>query len=402
MPSRGSGALNSPSTSSFVPSQSHSRRPSHSSAISSKPVLNKQALSQALDHIHVEASQSDALTTFDDYASPRPGSKGESKNFATDVVQGGLSGLYSRIKASVGGTVSTSSGQNSPADALSINSNAARYKGTGSGAVHSPTTPSIPSRVQSPLAPHFPSSSKGHVSIAATPSATSLQSKTSSARPTSAATNGSGSLGGKHGGTLGTSDEVATRSTSSLGAPVGNAGRPSNEADGSRLSHNSESVLPFAQTLPLQRQNSDMGSILTDTSSVHDPDQTPRVNKSTRPTLQLEGNSFMSRSSQSITSKGDEEAIVDEPERGRSNEAQSIGESAPLERPPMVHIGQSHLPGFRASRTNSSDGDVSSLATTIAQIRRPNFDALDEHAAYNPARQSVLRDPSLSRPKNRH
>ena len=109
----------------------------------------------------------------------------------------------------------------------------------------------------------------------------------------------------------------------------------------------------------------------------------------------------MSRSSQSIISKADEEAIDDELEAEHSGSVQAVDEDRPRERPPMVHIGQSHLPGFRASRTNSSDGDLSSLATTIHQTRRPTFSTVDEHIGVSQPRQSVLRNPSVARQRNR-
>ncbi|KAI9810171.1 MAG: 1-phosphatidylinositol-3-phosphate 5-kinase [Pycnora praestabilis] len=93
----------SPSTSSIIlPLVGRSRRGSLSSLAPSQ--VDKETLSQALDQIHNTASQSESLTTFDDFASPPPSSSGlEAKGMTGDIVHGGLSGLYSRFRASVGG-----------------------------------------------------------------------------------------------------------------------------------------------------------------------------------------------------------------------------------------------------------------------------------------------------------
>lgn len=70
---------------------------------SSKPSqLDKTVLAQTLDQIHHTASQTESLTTFNEYTAPPPVTSGtDGKGIASDL-QGGLSGLYSRIRASVG------------------------------------------------------------------------------------------------------------------------------------------------------------------------------------------------------------------------------------------------------------------------------------------------------------
>lgn len=398
MPSKGSEALNSPTTSLFAPSQPHSRRPS-SSSVSVKPLLDKQALSQVLDNIHDEASQSDTLTTFDDYAHPRPGSRGESKSFAADVVQGGLSGLYSRIKATVESAVSSGSGQS--ADGLSINSGVARYKSGSSAAILSPTTATSSSRVQSPLATHF-SPYKSQISGI---SASSLHSRASSTRPGSGTTTGSESQNSR----LPIHHEVVNevplraaplRATQGISLPVSN---DAFVAEVSRTARSSDPVLPFIQAIPLQRNQSDIGSILTDTSSVHGSELTPRaVSSSMRPSFMLERSSYLSQSSQSAVSKGEEEARIDYVNAENTLEPSASNDvEPPPERPPMVHVGQSHLPGFRASRTNSSDGELSSLATSRTQIRRTYFETVDEHSASRSAGQHVARYTNVQKQKNR-
>lgn len=92
----------SPSASSFLfPQLRHSRRGSLTS-LSSANQLDKEALSQALDHIHNTASQTETLTTFNEYTSPPASSSGPDTKGIASELQGGLSGLYTRFRASVG------------------------------------------------------------------------------------------------------------------------------------------------------------------------------------------------------------------------------------------------------------------------------------------------------------
>ena len=76
---------------------------SFGSAASSR--IEKEQLAQQLDEIHNSASQSDALTTFNDFAAPSAGNLNPvetSKGIAGDIVQTGFSSLYSRLKEAVG------------------------------------------------------------------------------------------------------------------------------------------------------------------------------------------------------------------------------------------------------------------------------------------------------------
>lgn len=78
------------------------RRDSLTSASASSHV-DKEQLALALDKIHTSASQSADLTTFNDFTPP-PGTAPavETKGTAGEIVQQGLSGLYSRLKEAVG------------------------------------------------------------------------------------------------------------------------------------------------------------------------------------------------------------------------------------------------------------------------------------------------------------
>lgn len=89
-------------TSASSPVDRRSRRDSTTS-ISVSSQVDKEQMAQALDKIHTSASQSGILTTFNDFASPPGGAPPtESKGTAGDIVQQGLSGLYSRFKEAVG------------------------------------------------------------------------------------------------------------------------------------------------------------------------------------------------------------------------------------------------------------------------------------------------------------
>ncbi|KAL0935219.1 1-phosphatidylinositol-3-phosphate 5-kinase FAB1 [Colletotrichum truncatum] len=72
-------------------------------SISTASQADKDQLAHTLNRIHTSASQSDSLTTFNDFAPP-PASlpATETKALAGEFVQNGLSGLYSRLKEAVG------------------------------------------------------------------------------------------------------------------------------------------------------------------------------------------------------------------------------------------------------------------------------------------------------------
>ena len=91
-----------PAAPSFLPLGLRSRRGSVTSLSSAAPI-DREQLSQALDKIHSTASQSNTLITFNEFASPpRSSLNTESKGLAGDMMQNGLSGLYSRFRGAVG------------------------------------------------------------------------------------------------------------------------------------------------------------------------------------------------------------------------------------------------------------------------------------------------------------
>ncbi|KAL3475172.1 hypothetical protein BJX99DRAFT_162672 [Aspergillus californicus] len=98
MASQQSQGTSSPSASSiFLPLGRRSSRASLS------PQAERDNLNAALDQIHTAAYQSDSLTVFNDFTSPpAPVSAVDDKSISGEI-QGGLSGLYSRLRTSVGG-----------------------------------------------------------------------------------------------------------------------------------------------------------------------------------------------------------------------------------------------------------------------------------------------------------
>lgn len=112
-----------PASTLFPPRLEHSRRGSIAS-LSSINQIDKETLSQALDHIHSTASQTDTLTTFNEFTSPPSSSSAlDSKGIASDL-QGGISGLYNRFRASVGNAKDALSAgtEDDTADSLSVRS----------------------------------------------------------------------------------------------------------------------------------------------------------------------------------------------------------------------------------------------------------------------------------------
>ena len=103
MASKPSIHSSSPITSAPTLPLGQGRRRGSIASLSSRLPLDKERMSQALDQIHIAASQSEMLTTFNDFTpAPSSSSGREGKGLAGEL-QGGLSGLYSRFRASVGG-----------------------------------------------------------------------------------------------------------------------------------------------------------------------------------------------------------------------------------------------------------------------------------------------------------
>ncbi|OAA62195.1 1-phosphatidylinositol-3-phosphate 5-kinase (Fab1) [Cordyceps fumosorosea ARSEF 2679] len=92
----------SPASTRGSPFSRRTRRDSVNS-ISASSLIDKEQMSSTLDKIHNSASQSGALTTFNDFAPPpRASPAAEGKASTGDLVHHGLSGLYTRFREAVG------------------------------------------------------------------------------------------------------------------------------------------------------------------------------------------------------------------------------------------------------------------------------------------------------------
>ncbi|KHJ36022.1 putative 1-phosphatidylinositol-3-phosphate 5-kinase fab1 [Erysiphe necator] len=72
-------------------------------SIPESDTIDNEQLAQALDKIHITASHSETLTVFNEFAAPpSSASNTECKSITGDIMQNGLSGLYSRFRGAVG------------------------------------------------------------------------------------------------------------------------------------------------------------------------------------------------------------------------------------------------------------------------------------------------------------
>lgn len=90
------------SASPIILSQLRGSRHGSLTSLSTASRLDKETRAQTLDQIHNSACNTDTLTTFNEYTSPPSAASGvDAKGIASDL-HGGLSGLYNRLRASVG------------------------------------------------------------------------------------------------------------------------------------------------------------------------------------------------------------------------------------------------------------------------------------------------------------
>ncbi len=98
-------ACDSPFSSSIVLPQLRSSRNGSFTSLSTASRLDKESRAQTLDQIHSSACHTNTLTTFNEFTPPPSASAGvDGKGIASEL-HGGLSGLYNRLRASVGNVV---------------------------------------------------------------------------------------------------------------------------------------------------------------------------------------------------------------------------------------------------------------------------------------------------------
>jgi 1-phosphatidylinositol-3-phosphate 5-kinase len=370
------------------------------------------SLHEALHQIHATASRTGTLTTFDDLTAPPAPAAEEPKG--AELVSGRLSGLYSRLRASVGGVKEQS------AEVGDGTSRAATRPGPvtrspGGTAVSSPVVVSVPSsRLQSPSAASF--------SEALPP-------------PSRDSTTSSATLSGKHSLNASKSSLATTRSRPSAN-PAPEPGRPRREDDSLVLSPaTTHSRVQSASTHELPKSSS-AKDIATGSQSPRFPSSSGRSFRERKGDMDLEGQESDTSEDDVVVVKSDSNAppspanfkfpsdtpresltkvtsrpdsqyqparsalskTRDQPDRRpEGTDAPRVTSSPRIpivapepQRPPLLKVGPSHLPGFRPSRASSSDG-LSSVVTS-STVRTPA--PIQEIQRQTQARPAVSRVPT--------
>ncbi|KAK7516566.1 uncharacterized protein IWZ02DRAFT_454510 [Phyllosticta citriasiana] len=388
-----------------------SRRGSIAS-LSSRGPVDREVLREALDQIHTSASRSESLTTFDQFATPPPAAVHESKGIAGDLVQGGLSGLYNRFKTSVGrrrdsgGGPPSSTGYDSDGSISSTRTDGNRKstKSAAGTAVSSPVLLSTPtSHLQSPLVPSFKDAPTSHPSENLNTPKAAASSSTSAITPQSPLMF---QTKAKPLSALAPVEHVAgqsrTGSRSESTSDLHHSRRASNSTTSSQLDRHAHSPADLRRSIPRSHAPESLDpsrpSLIhrvseDDSSSVFGEDDVLLVDE---PLPTEAGATWSNRldvtqgqpppavHSAPLTRKNSQvaqTALLNQPNEAppklpnTSND--SLDEtvaSGPIQlssaaqqsaqRPSMVSIGPSHLPGYRPSRSSSSDG-ISSVTTQV-------------------------------------
>jgi 1-phosphatidylinositol-3-phosphate 5-kinase len=312
---------------------SKSRRGSLAS-ITSRKEIDKDALQQVLDNIHTSASKSDTLTSFHDF----DGGAGAARAGTKELVSSGMSGLYNRLRQSVGGTTPTKDGKGRPGSSASsyskrsssLHSASPAPSKTGFGKSVAPDGASTGVAPGSPLPSGFMSSAdKYDMQIAGSKSdlleTASVSTDPQSLRDTSG---------------VSTKDQTASHQVSvdlSSQADIDRARGALRDEDYSEsatgalarvLSNRDVHINDRARSPQNLRIDDDMDhAIVDDNGDENMPPIEPSISSSTVAT------SHRAKSIGTLDSSNDSRR----PER----------------RPPMVRVGVSHLPGFDASTPGS-------------------------------------------------
>ena len=326
-----------------------SRRASLSSVNS--PIVDKEALQKELDHIHTTASRSVTLTSFSDFEpsrsnSPRvPGPK--------DLVSGRISGLYSRLRQSVGAS--------SPASDTHV-----RPDSRGSLAVTDASSLRSLSKQESPTllrSNHNSRPSDASAVIAETDFATapSLPSSAVHSRP----------------GSRDLTRSVLHTAASSPSATRASPPRQVRHADSVQTEHKR-----LSQNLDSRRSSQIPEG---NPSSVTFDNNRPSQNHDGKRLSQLDAPFMGARPERSLVDLQPERAESPSKPSASPNRRDSDASSRPqnYQKPerPLLRVSASHLPNLRISQSSIVDGvlDTSSIystkLTTPVLDTQPNFNA---------------------------
>ncbi|EXJ79104.1 1-phosphatidylinositol-3-phosphate 5-kinase [Capronia epimyces CBS 606.96] len=410
----------SPSASSiFLPLGRRARRDSKSSL---PQELDQDALNEALDTIHNAASQSNNLTVFNEYTDPPASSPNAENKTLAEEIQGGISGLYNKLIASVGTAKDVEEQHEGHAAILHVDDRASSKSGSAlTSKAQSPRLNAFesPAANDAPLQFSKLSSKAASVSKVSVPSTPALKSPTGPPQPSSFLADPSVTSVNIH--AVSSASHSRTGSGFDLDSPAQERSlaasgdsdslrrafsKPGNEgatADrGSRLVTSPQSTAsqrPNSRTLPPSHERG-----LSSTSV-----QTQLSQSDTLPTQAL-GSLQDERSLTRVVSNRQDTAphqkhhanpldlLADNPANlskavsaphGKASEAPSLISPLPstLERrpppKPAPKISQSKLPGFRVSRTSSSDSTLASSINRTDQTRPLSDKAknADDHAS---------------------
>jgi 1-phosphatidylinositol-3-phosphate 5-kinase len=294
---------------------------------------SRASLQETLHQMHATASRSNALTTFDELTTP-PVHASPNDTKTIEMVQGGLSSLYSRLKASVG---SNKDGKSEAADKAGAASPIA--------VSHSPLVANMPYLSAPPSRDSNISASAGSIK----------QPSLNDDKPS-----------------------LTARSRLSIAPNQDSAKMPKEDESFTHSPHSVASELPSKTT-----RSKDPRYM---SARFGQPDE--ESDSSEDDLVLVEGGPSANNTSQypyALVSTTDD--YKEFPETGSASAEKphvtvTANTQAPVyapapQRPPLVQVGPSHLPGYHhPSRTSSSDG-LSSAATTTT-IRSPAVPPIEE------------------------
>jgi len=358
-----------------------SRRGSLASITSRAAVVDKDVLAQALDDIHIEASRSDALTSFHDF----DGEGG--RNGAKELVSNGVSGLYNRLKQSVSSTGSASA---SARDARMRPKSSESKESFGSASLQSSS----------------PTASRSSHTLTAMRSPADAVSNTNTSMPVSPVVPKSSTYSEP---TQGKPNTLKLHTVD--GKPI-----PSFASEEKR---DRQQLDPRSATKPDAPTWEDLDQAkrawvggdrsegateaLAKVLSHHEVAASDRANQG-RPS-RADTNDHESAIDDSDYAEGPEDSLIAPPTASSVGMPLHSSESVPdrsmpppAQRPPMISVGPSHLPGFEPSRASSTTdgGDAPSFTSSQTATRRP---ALDPSPNLNSAlqrRRTGLKPPPSS------
>ncbi|CAI6336064.1 unnamed protein product [Periconia digitata] len=358
----------------------------------------------AIHQMHATASRSNALTTFDDLtAPPLPASSNETK---TIELVGGLSSLYSRLKASVG--------------ASSIRDRDMLASPSVTAAATSPVVVSRPSsRLQSPLAPAFPDhppppsrdSNASSSIVSAKPSLNGSRSSLATVRSRPSITPSLDSAR-----TVNEDDPFthspASTTKSHAAPPSDQPARSNSSLVPASTSRNQPSTYMPGREDSLRHQRGGSLQLRREGSGSSEDDLVlveggPAAGSSTNHAFALDTTAegltkVASRpehqykpsfpSTHDLAKLSDNPQSTEKPRVTVTANAQTPVLAPAPQRPPLVQVGPSHLPGYRPSRASSSDG-LSSVITSTT-VRSPTLPSIEQ------ARQRTTNMPLRPLPRN--